>query len=137
MTFIFAGMFLHTDDLNARLNKFYYELDDIDSQIEEAEKRLASVQQQRINSDTIYKYLLYFDRYYDSFTDAEKKEFMQTFIEAIEIFKQKQDDGRFLKSITFKFPVYFNGGYVKQLGLTDKNTLEMVVLLSKGTVTVV
>ena len=119
------------DDLNARLNKFYYELDDIDSQIEEAEKRLASVQQQKINSDTIYKYLLYFDKYYDSFTDAEKKEFMQTFIEAIEIFEQKQDDGRFLKSITFKFPVYFNGGYVKQLGLTDKNTLETVVLLSQ------
>ena len=125
------------DDLNARLNKFYYELDDIDSQIEEAEKRLASVQQQKINSDTIYKYLLYFDKYYDSFADAEKKEFMQTFIEAIEIFEQKQEDGRFLKSITFKFPVYFNGGYVKQLGLTDKNTLETVVLLSKGTVTVV
>ena len=75
-------MFLHTDDLNARLNKFYYELDDIDSQIEEAEKRLASVQQQKINSDTIYKYLLYFDKYYDSFTDAEKKEFMQTFTTA-------------------------------------------------------
>ena len=53
-------------------------MDDIDSQIEKAEKRLASVQQQKINSDTIYKYLLYFDKYYDSITDAEKKEFMQT-----------------------------------------------------------
>ena len=69
------------------------------------------------------------DRYYDSFTDAEKKEFMQSFIESIEIFEQKQEDGRFLKSIEFKFPVYFNGGYVKQLGLTDKSTLETVVQL--------
>lgn len=119
------------EDLNARLNQFYYSLDEIDRQIEEAEKRLASVQQKKITGDTIYKYLLYFDRYYDGFTDAEKKEFMQTFIERIDIFEQKQDDGRFLKSIEFKFPVYFNGGYVKQLGLTDENTLETVVLLSQ------
>ena len=119
-------------DLNDRLEKFYYDIDEIDRQIENAEKRLASVQQNKINSDTIYKYLLYFDRYYDSFTDAEKKEFMQSFIESIEIFEQKQEDGRFLKSIEFKFPVYFNGGYVKQLGLTDKSTLEVVTLITRN-----
>ncbi|MBO4342969.1 MAG: recombinase family protein, partial [Clostridia bacterium] len=119
-------------DLNDRLEKFYYDIDEIDRQIEDAEKRLASVQQNKINSDTIYRYLLYFDRYYDSFTDAEKKEFMQSFIESIEIFEQKQEDGRFLKSIEFKFPVYFNGGYVKRLGLTDENTLETVACLTRS-----
>lgn len=119
------------EDLNARLNKFYCDLDDIENQIAELEKRLANLQQNKINSETIYNYLACFDKYYDQFTDAEKKEFMHSFIERIDIFEEKQDDGRFLKSIEFKFPIWFDGGYVKSLCLTDKNTLESVVLLSK------
>ena len=56
---------------------------------------------------------------------------MQLLVEKIEIFEQKQDDGRFLKSIKFRFPLYFNGSYVRDLCLTDESTLESVVLLSQ------
>lgn len=73
-----------TEDLNARLNKFYFDLDEIDNQIAELEKRLSNLQQNKINGETIYSYLACFNKYYDKFTDAEKKEFMHSFIERIE-----------------------------------------------------
>lgn len=92
-----------TEDPNIRLNKFFFDLDEIDNQIAELEKRLSNLQQNKINSETMYNYLAYFDKYYDKFTDAEKKEFMHSFIERIDIFEEKQDDRRFSKSIGLSF----------------------------------
>ncbi len=119
------------EDMDIRLNNFYAEIEALEKQIEDSETRLTEIKQQKINADTIYRFLLYFDKYYDKFSDKEKKEFMQLLVEKIEIFEQKQDDGRFLKSIKFRFPLYFNGSYVRDLCLTDESTLETVVLMSK------
>ena len=43
-----------------------------------------------------------------NFTDLEKKKFMQSFIEEVQIYEQPKENGRFLKSISFAFPVYYN-----------------------------
>ena len=56
------------------------------------------------------EFLLYFDKLYDKFTDMEKKEFLNSFVEQVDIYEQEQADGRFLKHIKFRFPVYFNNG---------------------------
>ena len=120
------------EDMDIRLNNFYAEIEALEKQIEDSETRLTEIKQQKINADTIYRFLLYFDKYYDKFSDKEKKEFMQLLVEKIEIFEQKQDDGRFLKSIKFRFPLYFNGSYVRDLCLTDESTLETAVLISRG-----
>jgi hypothetical protein len=47
-----------------------------------------------------------FDKIYGEFTDAEKKHFINSFVERVEIFEDEQEDGCFLKSIKFRFPVY-------------------------------
>ena len=119
------------EDMNIRLDSFYEEIESLENQITEAETRLANIQQQRINGETIYNYLIFFEKYYSQFSEVEKKEFMNVLIEKIEIFEAKQENGLFLKSITFRFPIYFNSGYVRKLSLTEKSTFETVVLLSK------
>ncbi len=119
------------DDMNIRLDSFYEDIESLEYQIFEAETRLTNIQQQRINGETIYNYLVFFEKYYSQFSDAEKKEFMNVLIEKIEIFEEEQENGLFLKSITFRFPIYFKSGYVKELCLTEKSTFETVVLLSQ------
>ena len=42
-------------------------------------------------------------------TDAQKREFMHCFIKRVEVYPEKQPDGRILKSIEFNFPVWFGG----------------------------
>lgn len=42
-------------------------------------------------------------------TCAERRELCRQFIERIEVFPEEQDDGRILKSIAFRFPVFYDG----------------------------
>lgn len=119
------------EDMNIRLDSFYEDIESLEYQINEAETRLENIQQQKINGETVYNYLIFFEKYYSQFSEEEKKEFMNVLIEKIEIFEEKQENGLFLKSIKFRFPIYFNSGYVRELCLTEKNTVETVVLLSQ------
>ncbi len=36
-----------------------------------------------LTGDNVYQFLLYFDLLYDKFTDSEKKEFLQSFVERV------------------------------------------------------
>lgn len=64
-------------------------------------------------------------------TDAEKKKFLNTFIESVEIFKEEQPDGRLLKCINFKFPVFYDGDEnVTHICWDSETTVECVCLLA-------
>jgi len=76
--------------------------------------RIRSLKQQSGNN--VYQFLLYFDKLYDKFTDAEKKTFLSSFIEQVDIFEEEQPDGRILKHIKFRFPVYFNRKEIQEIG---------------------
>ena len=45
------------------------------------------------------------DEAYSECTDAEKKQFMQAFIERIDIFPERRQDGNWIQNIKFQFPV--------------------------------
>lgn len=117
-------------DMEERLYKLYEEIDSVEAQIEEVETRIINVRQQKISGDNIYQFLLYFDKLYDKFSDAEKKEFLNSFIERVDIYEQEQPDGRILKHIKFRFPVYFNGKEIEELSWDNETTVETVVKLS-------
>ena len=80
--------------------------------------RIRSLKQQSGNN--VYQFLLYFDKLYDKFTDAEKKTFLSSFIEQVDIFEEEQPDGRILKHIKFRFPVYFNRKEIQEIGLDSR-----------------
>lgn len=95
--------------------------------------RIENVQRQKMLGDNVYQFLLYFDKLYDKFTDAEKKTFLNSFIEQVNIFEEEQPDGRILKHIKFRFPVYFDGKEIQELSWDNKTTVETVVLMSRKT----
>ena len=73
-----------------------------------------------------------FDELYDSMTDYEKKNFMQSFIESIDLFpKNGSKRGTSIKTIHFRFPVSYNGESVYEVSLRKDSTVESVVLLTK------
>ena len=94
-------------DMQDRLDSLYEQMGDIEEKIETVNKRIDNLLKERLSADTIYKVLIQFDKLYDSFTDLEKKKFMQSFIEEVQIYEQPKENGRFLKSISFAFPVYY------------------------------
>ena len=68
---------------------------------------------------------------YKVFTDAEKKRFLNEFLESVEIFPEEQPDGKILKSITFRFPVFYDGDNVTEIRWDKNTTVETVVLMTK------
>ena len=68
---------------------------------------------------------------YDEIEGVEKKEFLNSFVEQVDIYEQEQPDGRFLKHIKFHFPVYFGDRETQELCWGNESTVETVVLMSK------
>ena len=119
-------------DMETRLYRLYDEIEGVENSIEEVKNRLLNIQQQKISEENVYQFLLYFDKLYDKFTDLEKKEFLNSFVEQVDIYEQEQPDGRFLKHIKFRFPVYFGDRETQELCWDNESTVETVVLLSKN-----
>lgn len=120
------------DDKQNRLSKLYDDIAEIEETIEATQARIESIQQQKISGESIYKILLYFDKMYDKFTDLQKKEFMGSFIDEVQINEEPNEKGQILKHIKFKFPVYFSGNEVWGIGWDNESTVETVCLLSKS-----
>ena len=102
----------------------------------------------QISSESIYEFLLHFDELYSMASEVERKQFMQTFIDRIDIFPERREDGNWIKNISFKFyvPVMKEGkapANIKGITLDKEDntgdlvpleklmTLETVYLLSK------
>ncbi len=118
-------------DLQRRYDEQYSKVEDIEITMEEVRNQIQSIRQEKISGDSIYQLLLAFDEVYGAATEVEKKEFMQAFIERIDLYPEKQKDGNWIKSIVFNFPVPVNGKDVKELPLEKLTMLETVVLMSK------
>ena len=119
------------NDMQERLDKLYDEITDIENAMEEVETRLYNIRQDKISEDNVYQFLLFFDKLYDKFTDAEKKEFLSSFVERVDIYEDELPDGRFLRHIKFKFPVFYNGQEIDEMSWDKESTVETVVLLQR------
>lgn len=119
------------DDMQSRLDLLYDEIETIEDKISELQTRIENIMQRKISSDQVYQFLLYFDKLYEKFTDAEKKEFLNSFIERVNIFPEALPSGRILRGIKFRFPVFFDGQEIKEIGWDTDSTVETVALLCR------
>ena len=95
--------------------------------------KISGAYDENLTSKQLCKVLLQFDEMFEEMTDLERKEFLYTLIERIDLFPERQENGSILKRIRFKFRVDYDaeaGGKV----LINENGVETVVLLSKGMV---
>ncbi len=115
----------------------YEEIGAIEDEIDTIYMRIDNINKKQLSKDSIYRILKSFDKIYSEFTDVEKKRFIGSFVERVEIYEEEQENGRFLKSIKFRFPVYYNGTETQEVDLSDpswdyQRSLETVFQLSKG-----
>ena len=60
----------------------------------------------------------------------EKKQFYNTLLHEVQVFEKEQENGQIIKSMRFKFPVYYNGEFTDIIIRDKKETVETVVLMS-------
>ena len=118
-------------DMQGRLDNLYDRISDFENAIADVEEKIKAAYGRQISEKQLYQILQKFDILYAEMTDFEKKEFMQLFIDAIELYPEKMDDGRIIRQIDLAFPVYYEGFEGEAIRLLNENTVEMVCLLSK------
>lgn len=135
-------------DLQRRLDAQYDRIDEVEETMAELKSQIYELKKNQIDADSIYGFLGAFNEVYSECTDAEKKQFMQAFIERIDIFPERREDGNWIQNIKFQFPVPIikEGKEVAQIkgisldkeksdehmvSLEKLSTLETVVLLSQ------
>lgn len=118
-------------DMHDRLDNLYDKIGDIDDQLRDVNEKIQMAFEKQITSKQVYQILTCFDKIYFEMTDLEKKEFFRNFIDEIELYSERQSDGRIVKQINFNFPVYYNGNEGNAIRLPDENTVETIVALNR------
>mgnify|MGYP005796691281 FL=1 len=118
-------------DMQDRQNVLYDRISELEEAIADIKVKISGAYEEKITTDQLYKILLNFDKMYYKMSDLEKKRFMREFIEGIELYPEKQKDGRILKQISLGFPVFYEGSEGDTIWLHKENTAETVALLSK------
>ena len=120
------------DDMQMRLDSLYRDIDETEKELSAIYEKLENIRKDKISQEKVYQFLLYFDIIYPKFTDAEKKEFLGSFIERVEINPEPTEKGQILKKIKFRIPIYFDGNDGSNVEVSfpnEKITVECVTLL--------
>lgn len=116
-------------DMHDRLDILYDRISELEDMISDIEVRISGAYGEKITANQLYQVLLNFDKMYFKMTDLEKKQFMRDFIEEIELYPEKQEDGRILKQLSLGFPVFYEGSEGDTIRLLKENTVETIILL--------
>ena len=92
-------------DLDDRLYRMYDKIDDLEQSLIEARAKKQSIESEKITGDNIYKILINFDKLYALMNEVEQRKLLETLIQEIQIFEERQPSGQWLKSITFRLPI--------------------------------
>ena len=82
-------------DLQRRLDAQYDRIDEVEGTMAELKSQIYELN----DADSIYGFSGAFNEVYSECTDAEKKQFMQAFIERIDIFQERREDGNWCLNI--------------------------------------
>ncbi len=117
------------NDMQNRIDSLYDEISEANASLESIQMQIRGIRNQQVSQERVYEFLELFDIMYDRFTEAEKKEFLNSFIKRVDIYPQPLENGQILKSIQFRFPVYYQGNEVNTFFPNGENTVETVCLL--------
>lgn len=115
-------------DMEDRLYKMYDKIDDLESQVIDVKAKKRAIEADKVTGNNIYKILIYFDKLYAVMDQTEKRQFVETLIDEIQIYEERKPNGQWLKSIKFKLPIIEEDF---EMSLDNDTQDETVVLLSR------
>ncbi len=99
----------------------YDKIDELESSLIDAKAKKQTIEAEKLTGDNIYKVLIYFDKLYKVMNDVERRQLISALISEIQVYEEKQSNGQWLKSITFKLPIIENLGNLDN----DRNKLNV------------
>ena len=115
-------------DLDERIYRMYDKIEETESLLLTARAKRQSIEAEKLTGDNIYKVLIYFEKLYAIMDDKERRRLMESLIEEIQIYEERQPNGQWLKSIRFRLPIIEKS---MTIGLDNCSHVETVVLMTK------
>lgn len=115
-------------DMEDRLYKMYDKIDDLESQVIDVKAKKRAIEADKVTGNNIYKILIYFDKLYAVMDQTEKRQFVETLIDEIQIYEERKPNGQWLKSIKFKLPIIEEDF---EMSLDNDTQDETVVLMTR------
>ena len=112
-------------DLDDRLYKMYDKIEDAENLLIEARAKKMAIEAKKLTGDNIYKVLIYFDKSYSVMDELEKRQIMESLISEVQIYKERQPNGQWIKSIKFKLPIIEED---MSIGLDNNTHVETICL---------
>ena len=118
-------------DLVIRLDSLYDIIVELEDKLVDAKLRRKAVERDAITLENIYMLMTNFQKIYDKINDDERKALVSSLIKEIHLYPREESKVP-LKSILFNFPVYKDGQQVEEILWDSGNTLETVILMTRG-----
>ena len=93
-------------DLSDQVDVLYDQLDLIEDKIQKAKKHREKLSASRFTLEKIKSTLEQFPEIYEKMSCKDRREMMRLLIERIDVFPERREDGKIIKSVTFRFPMY-------------------------------
>lgn len=129
------------DRIQSEMDEIYDRMDDAESAISKIKKKLSATKNGIRSIEKVKELVEHMQLLFPKMTCDEQKEMYRLFIERIDVYPEEQDNGKLIKSITFKFPVYYEDYETvptktpdDQIGFVlDCSTLGLTVAEAKAT----
>ncbi len=119
------------EDMHQRLDAMFDKIGGLEDEIANIDAKIGKAFGKQDTLKRVYEILKYFDTMYYVMTDMEKKQFFRGFIDSIELFPEKHENGDIAKQIYFRFPIFYRGTVGDTILLPDGKSVETVCLMSK------
>ena len=99
---------LKEKSLNKRLDKALEDMEDIQSQLADLDAQMEKIAAAEETKMQVYGILQSFDVLFDIMDNADRKLLIKELIEKIELYPRQNLSGQWIKTIHFRFPMYYN-----------------------------
>ena len=95
------------DRIQAEMDEIYDRMDAAESSILKIKKKLSATKNGIRSIEKVKELVEHMQLLFPKMNCDEQREMYRLFIERIDVYPEEQDNGKMIKSITFKFPVYY------------------------------
>ena len=105
---------LKYEQTSGKLDETYDLIENLEEELEAAANKVKALKRKTDSSIQVITFMKNIGAMYEEMTDEERKELFQSFIDQIELFPEDRTDGKIIKSISFKFPMAFDGQVINK-----------------------
>lgn len=118
-------------NLADRIDKLTMEIVEYQQDLAALHNKLIAVKQNQLTKETVLKVLSHFSLFFNKMTPADKQLLLRSLVTEIQIFPEKTEDGRIVKSIKLCVPVVYENGKTPKISWDKLTPVESIVCLCR------